>query len=97
MTQQSPAPRRNPRIIPHAALVSEIAGAWSSVLGVNRVRTDANFFDLGGSSLQVLQVKQHLDTALGLSVPVIDFFRYPTVAELANHLRKAASATNAPA
>jgi acyl carrier protein len=96
MTEQ-PAVPSNPRILTHASLVREIAGAWSSVLSVDRVGTDANFFDLGGSSLQVLQVKQHLDTALGLSIPVIDFFRYPTVAELANYLRKAASATNAPA
>lgn len=72
----------------------QVIAAWQDVLGVDEILAEDNFFDLGGASFQVLLVKRHLDAALGRDIPVIDFFRFPTVAQLATHLHHTAAVTS---
>lgn len=43
-----------------------LVGVWRRVLGVNRVSAVDNFFDLGGHSLQVLQVISELEKETGV-------------------------------
>ena len=45
-----------------------------------------NFFDLGGHSLQVVQVQAKLRESLGIDLPVIELFEFPTIRSLASHL-----------
>ncbi len=45
-----------------------------------------NFFDLGGHSLLLIGVQRRLREVLGRDLPLIDFFRYPSVGALAGHL-----------
>jgi nonribosomal peptide synthetase DhbF len=91
MTGEPQASRRDKELPSHRALAGMIAEAWCSVLGIDAVGSDDNFFDVGGSSLHVMEVKERLDASLDVFIPVIDFFRYPTVTELTSHLRRAAS------
>jgi acyl-coenzyme A synthetase/AMP-(fatty) acid ligase len=59
---------------------------WEGVLGVKPVSVLDNFFDLGGASIQSLQIVGHANMAgLGLSAEMI--FEYQTIAELAEQLR----------
>lgn len=67
-------------------LVERITATWRSVLGLTEVGLHTNFFDLGGNSFQLLTVKDRLDTELGVSTDLVGFFRYPTVAEAAEHI-----------
>ncbi len=60
-----------------------LASIWAEVLGVPRVGVHDNFFDLGGHSLQAVQVAARVSKALGRTVPVKALFLYPTVASLA--------------
>ena len=46
----------------------------------------STFFDLGGHSLMMGQVKSKLEEALGRDVPMVELFRYTTISELANYL-----------
>ncbi|HEX3526199.1 MAG TPA: amino acid adenylation domain-containing protein [Thermoanaerobaculia bacterium] len=64
----------------------QIAAVWRDVLGVDRVGLHDNFFDLGGHSLLLIRVQGRLRAALGREIPVVDLFRFPTVAALAGHL-----------
>jgi hypothetical protein len=50
------------------------------------VGVDDNFFDLGGHSLLMVQVQQHLQGALGRDLSITDLFRFPTVRSLTEHL-----------
>src|SRR5262249_29173307 len=61
-----------------AELLEQITNAWIEVLGSAEVSEDANFFDIGGTSLKALQVYARLRDILG-SVSVTDLFRYPTI------------------
>ncbi len=63
-----------------------IAEIWGAVLGVGEVPIHTNFFDLGGHSLLLAQVRVGLVDALGLQVSIVDLFQYPTVSALAAHL-----------
>jgi natural product biosynthesis luciferase-like monooxygenase protein len=63
-----------------------IAGIWAAALGVQTVSTTANFFDLGGHSLLVVQVQRQMRDALDRDIAITDIFRFPTVRALAAHL-----------
>ena len=72
------------------SLEAEIAAVWCAVLACDDVDHHANFFDLGGHSLKVAKVNAELQQRLARAIPLIDHFRFTTVASLAEHLHGAA-------
>jgi amino acid adenylation domain-containing protein len=60
-----------------------LAAVWASVLGVEAVRPEDNFFDLGGHSLLATQVVARLAEHLGATLPVRSLFETSSLAELA--------------
>jgi amino acid adenylation domain-containing protein len=83
-------------VAPRGAVERTIVEAWREALGVERVGIHDNFFDLGGHSLLLSQVHARLREALDPELPLIDLFKHPTVAALAEHLRPGAGALAAP-
>lgn len=63
-----------------------IAEAWRRVLDLAHVGAQQNFFDLGGTSLTVVQLQQVLRETLHRELAITTLFQYPTVAALADHL-----------
>ena len=61
-------------------IVTEILGP---LLGVPDVGVEDDFFALGGNSLQATQVTSRVRDAFGVEVDLVDFFRRPTAAHLA--------------
>lgn len=59
------------------------AAVWCEVLGRERLDVDANFFDLGGTSLLALRVLTKLETMLGATLSPVELFDHPTVRSLA--------------
>jgi acyl carrier protein len=80
------AHRATATVAPRAGTEQLIAEVWTSVLDLDSVGADENFFDIGGHSLLAVQVNARLAEALGRELSLIDFFRYPTVRTLAAHL-----------
>ena len=72
--------------VPQAGIEGRIAAIWSQTLGIGRVPPDRNFFDLGGTSLQLLAVHAAIQSDLQRDIPLMDLFAYPTIAALAAHL-----------
>nr|AGS49542.1 long-chain-fatty-acid--CoA ligase [uncultured bacterium esnapd8] len=71
---------------PRTPLEAELAGLFAEVLGVDRVGIDDDFFDCGGSSLQVIRLIWRIRAELGFEIPVRTLFQYPSVAEVAEQL-----------
>ncbi|GLZ16314.1 hypothetical protein Acsp04_65490 [Actinomadura sp. NBRC 104425] len=71
---------------PRTALEAELAVLFAEVLGKDRVGTDDDFFDCGGSSLQVIRLIWRIRAELGFEVPVRTLFQHPTVAKIAERL-----------
>jgi acyl carrier protein len=66
-----------------------IAAVVQEVLGLEAVGPDENFFDLGGSSLLLIQVHGRLQEAFGREIPMVELFSHTTVRSLAAHLGEA--------
>jgi acyl carrier protein len=71
---------------PKVGLEKEIAGIWRTVLKLDKVGSNDNFFDLGGNSLNVIQVSGKLKELLKQDVPVVTLFTYSTIHTLAENL-----------
>jgi thioesterase domain-containing protein/acyl carrier protein len=67
-------------------LEQQILQVWSSVLGAMPESVEANFFDLGGKSLQAIQVSSQLSRLLQREIAVSALFKHATVQALAQAL-----------
>jgi polyketide synthase PksN len=65
-----------------------IAGIWKEVLNMERIGIDDNFFDIGGNSLNVLQVNNKLNDVFDNKLTVIEMFRYTTIRSLSQFLNR---------
>ena len=62
---------------------SKLAAIWESVLSLDRVGVNDNFFDLGGHSLAATRVVSQVIKQFQLELPLLSLFQSPTVAEMA--------------
>jgi len=75
---------------PRNQVEQTLAAIWSEVLGVEKVSINANFFDLGGHSLLLVQVFDRVQAAFPRELSIVDLFRHPTLSSLAQFLSQAA-------
>ncbi|MEV8371261.1 amino acid adenylation domain-containing protein [Kribbella sp. NPDC056861] len=74
-------------VVTLSAQERRVAALWQEVLLRRGIGRDDNFFDLGGTSMLLMQVHQQL-VAGEPSLKVSELFRYPTVASLAARLTR---------
>ncbi len=88
-----PAARpNNPLSLPRSGLERTLAAIWQCVLGAETIGVDDNFFDLGGSSLQLIEVQEQIQQKLDCNLEIVELFRHPRIRVLAEHLSGATSA-----
>jgi amino acid adenylation domain-containing protein len=75
-------------VAPQNELEQVIARLWQETIPVERVGRNENFFDLGGHSLSILEVRAKLQRLLERELSIVTLFEYPTVSSLAEHLAK---------
>ena len=75
-------------VAPRTAVEEKVAAIWAGVLGVERVGTMDNFFDLGGHSLLGLRLVNQLREALGEHVSLAIVFEAPTPGAMSELLEK---------
>ncbi|MEU1268505.1 amino acid adenylation domain-containing protein [Streptomyces sp. NPDC005799] len=69
-----------------------VGNVWGSVLGIADIDPDSSFFDLGGTSLKLIQVHARLKLIVD-EVRLIDLYKYPSIASLAQYLSMVAGYT----
>lgn len=74
-------------VAPRTKTEEVLAGIWQEVLHVEQVGIHDNFFDLGGASIQSLQVVAYANMA-GLRISAEHIFEFQTIAELAEEIEK---------
>ena len=74
---------------PRSELEQAIAAIWQQVLGLDVLPLRRNFFDLGGHSLLLVEVRARLEELTGNAIAMPVLFQYPTVEALAAYLSPA--------
>ena len=64
-------------------MITEI---WQRALGLSKIGSRDNFFDIGGHSLLVVQVLKELREKVSKPVQMTDLFRHTTIEALAKFL-----------
>jgi len=59
----------------------KLAAIWADILGKEKISIRDNFFELGGNSLKAIRL-----TAQFKGLLIVDFYKYPTIGELAKIL-----------
>jgi acyl carrier protein len=70
-----------------------VADIWRAVLDATEVEYEANFFDVGGTSLLLIAVRTALQERLGREIPITWMFECTTVRSLARRLAEPAGAS----
>ncbi|WKU48826.1 non-ribosomal peptide synthetase [Streptomyces sp. VNUA116] len=89
----APAPAPADAPTPQGDLTAQVTAAWSEVLKTTHVPLDANFFDVGGHSLAMFQLREALERHTGKRPPVIALFKHTTVADQVTMLREGGGST----
>jgi hypothetical protein len=93
-----PAPQGPAEGAPSDLTVTEgrIAALWKDLLGADAVRSDDDFFGLGGYSLLVAKMLAQVDEAFGRTVPLAVFLTDPTLSSLARAVDESTSSSAEP-
>ncbi len=78
-------------VAPVSSNEKTISTLWKDILKVPTVGRDDNFFQLGGTSLDLIKISVQLEKILKCSVPVLTLFEYTTVGSLARYLETMAA------
>jgi acyl transferase domain-containing protein/acyl carrier protein len=70
-------------VAPRDEVEQAVTGIWQSLLGIEQIGVEDNFFDLGGHSLLATQLVSRVRDTFQLELSLRDFFEVPTVAHLA--------------
>jgi acyl-CoA synthetase (AMP-forming)/AMP-acid ligase II/acyl carrier protein len=86
-----PAPQAEQRAetedaAPKSDAEAMITGIWQRALGINKIGTRDNFFDIGGHSLLVVQVLKELREQSSKPIQMTDLFRHTTIEALARFI-----------
>ena len=84
------APRDQTRfVLPRTPTEEAVAGIWKSVLKLDQVGAEDNFFEIGGHSLRATVVLAHVNKAFQVELGIRALFESPTVAGLARQVELA--------
>jgi amino acid adenylation domain-containing protein/thioester reductase-like protein len=88
LAQLAPAPQHDETayVAPRNPLEAELCRLFEEVLGVAKVGTFDNFFDLGGNSISAVRLAARASGALRTNIPVARLFAGQTPAEMASAL-----------
>lgn len=80
-------PARDPQTVERALVT-----IWRRLLSVDTIDPDDNFFDLGGTSLDIIAAHVAIQDEIDPKIPVVALFANPSIRALVNYLTDAATA-----
>lgn len=82
--------------LPVTPMEKTLAQIWEDILEVSPLGMNHNFFQLGGHSLSIIQVKSRINQQLGVNIPIIELFGKQTLRQQVQLLEELAAQANAP-
>ena len=78
--------RGGPEIASQSEIEEKLRTICEAALGGRRVDANDNLFELGASSLKLIEIHEQIDREYPGQVDLTELFDFPTIAELARHL-----------
>ncbi|PPU87176.1 non-ribosomal peptide synthetase [Xanthomonas populi] len=94
-----PAPGALPKrahVAPRDALERQLAEMLQQLLGIEAVGVEDNFFELGGDSLRAAEMAARFPQMFGIELPLGTLFHAPTIAGMAEVIKRSAQTVNDP-
>lgn len=76
----------NRYIAPQNELEEQIANVWREYFSIDKIGVDDNLFELGATSLSVIQLNSNLRIKINKNISIVNYFTYPTIRTLAAYL-----------
>ncbi|MFZ0218716.1 MAG: condensation domain-containing protein [Candidatus Aquirickettsiella sp.] len=83
-------------VAPRTELEQTLSEVWQLVLGLKRVGIQDDFFRIGGDSILSLQVSYRASKVLNTPIEAVDIFRYKTIEQLSQHIKRGLTALKIP-
>jgi epothilone synthetase B len=83
-----PSPSRAENVMPRTEIERDLAQIVREVLGIESVGVHITFFELGGTSVDLVKIHAKIKQRIGRDIRVVDLFRRPTVNLLAEYLSR---------
>jgi acyl-CoA synthetase (AMP-forming)/AMP-acid ligase II/acyl carrier protein len=80
------AARRGPESASRSEIEEKLRTICDAALGGKRIDVSDNLFELGASSLKLIEIHEQIDREYPGQVDLTELFDFPTIAELARHL-----------
>jgi len=74
-------------VAPRDAREEAIAGIWREIMGIQEISVDANFFEIGGTSLIAVRMFDKIERTFGIKLPLATLLEAQTIAALAATLQ----------
>ncbi|MEO1348588.1 MAG: zinc-binding dehydrogenase [Cyanobacteria bacterium J06635_15] len=84
---------KNDYVAPQNEVEKTLAEIWQEILGIKQIGIYDNFFDLGGDSLLIVQIRSKLQAAFQKDFSTTDLFQYPTISGLTGYISQAQGET----
>ncbi|MGD2088417.1 MAG: amino acid adenylation domain-containing protein [Candidatus Aminicenantes bacterium] len=75
-------------VAPKTDIEKQISDIWREILQVDKVGIDDNFFDLGGTSFDILRITAKLYETFKREIPVVSIFQYPTIGSFVDYFNR---------
>jgi len=76
-----------PYVTPRDQIEQKVAAIWQKLLCIDRVGIYDNFFEIGGDSLNVIEVVNQLRNEFNINIPTYIIFQSPNVSSISSVLR----------
>lgn len=78
------------------SIEKKIFSLWTTILQIDHFHSGDSFFNLGGTSFTILEVREKLESEFNIKINVADLFRYTTLKKLSNHVVSLVSSIDTP-
>ncbi|MCP4180513.1 MAG: amino acid adenylation domain-containing protein [bacterium] len=78
--------RKQSRLLPKNYYENTIAKIWEDILGIDELFIEDDFFEIGGNSINIIQVANRIREELDFNMPTANLMVYTTIKDLSEHL-----------
>ena len=76
----------NAQVAPQTTLQEVLSTVWAESLGIEKVSSEDDFFELGGASVVATQIVSRLRQMFQMELPAVLLFDAPTIEKLARYM-----------